>query len=186
MFDKKRFKHPEVLMLKPRIGLSQCLLGDNVRYNGKSKRHDNICTYLSAHAELIALCPEVGAGLSTPRPAVQLIETDKLRMKGVDNSQLDVTDAVQAFSDNIAAQYQHQFQAFIFKARSPSCGLSSPIYNKEGIQINTGRGIFSATLTRQWQDCLFIQEEDLLNEEQCLQLLLDCYLLLDKQIQKRR
>lgn len=182
LFDAAQFKHPQILQLKPRIGLSQCLIGDNVRYNAKSKRQPIISDYLSRFAEIIPICPEVGAGLSTPRPAVQLMEIEQIKMLGVDNNNLDVTDAVQQYSDNIAHQYKGVFHAFIFKARSPSCGYNSAaLYDHDAELIGITSGIFAHTVTQQWPDCLFYQEEDLCTEEQCHTLLLACYQAMDKQ-----
>ena len=183
LFSPSLFKHPQILHQKPVIGLSQCLTGANVRYNAKSKRHDIISDYLSKYATLITICPEVGAGLNTPRPAVQLVITDNgtKKMLGVDNNNLDVTDAVQNYSSRIAQQYRDQFHAFIFKARSPSCGYNStPIFEGHNI-IDTGSGIFAQTVSQQWPHCLFYQEDQLDTKEQCQKLLLACYRQMDQQ-----
>ncbi len=155
------------------IGLSQCLLGDRVRYDGKSKRHQHISDYLSQYATLTPICPEVGAGLGTPRPPIEIIESaGQRRVVDVASHQKDVTAALTQFSLAVAQRYQGQFQAFIFKARSPSCGFgSTPIYNSDKTHIKTDSGIFAAILKQQWPDCIFLEEETLLSEADCLSLI---------------
>ena len=166
---------------KPHIAISACLLGENVRYNGESKHFPYIKDYFSHNAILTSICPEVGAGLGVPRPPVQLIEIDDTtKALGVTDEQLDVTDALNNFSQTIQQKHKNEFQAVILKARSPSCGVSStPIFNQQGKILRNDKGLFTQSLSQHWQHCIFIEEEDLVTETSRRKLLLRCYLLLD-------
>lgn len=59
--------------MKPRVGVSACLLGQPVRYDGQAKPHAWVRDVLARKAELVPLCPETGAGLPVPRPPVRLV-----------------------------------------------------------------------------------------------------------------
>ena len=85
-------------ILKPKVGVSRCLLGDAVRYDGQSKPDLIVIEQLSKIFELIPVCPEVEAGLPVPRPPVQLSGSiDKPRITGRNDPQLDITDMMQAY-----------------------------------------------------------------------------------------
>ena len=83
---------------KPKVGVSACLLGDAVRYDGASKPNATVIDKLSQLFELIAVCPEVEAGFGVPRPAVQLTEDPtEPNVTGRDDPSLDVTLALQDY-----------------------------------------------------------------------------------------
>lgn len=160
---------------KPRIMISACLLGDTVRYDGKTKQHDLIIRFFSLHSELIKVCPEVGAGLSVPRPPVQLVENNgQIHALGVEDRTLDVTDALNHYAQHICQQPAPH--AVILKSRSPSCGHgSTPIFNTQREMMNTDSGLFSATVKRLWPHTLLVEDEALQTEDDCHHLLSTCY-----------
>lgn len=133
-----------------RVGTSSCLLGEEVRYDGGHKRNVYILKSLANHFQLVPFCPEMGAGLGTPRPPVRLVKTDVgLRARGVSDANLDVTDALQAFSDRIVSQL-NDLSGYIFKKGSPSCGMERvKIYTEAGMPVESGSGIFAATVMQQ-------------------------------------
>ncbi len=151
--------------LKPLVGISQCLLGDAVRYDGRSKANKIVLEQLSLLFDLVPVCPEVEAGLSIPRPPVQLtgsIENPKLI--GRDDPSIDVTNIMQRYCDIKPAELKH-LSGFIFKSRSPSCGLNSaPVFINEQCVTETSRGIFAKIMCTAYPDLAVIEDSELENK----------------------
>ena len=147
---------------KPLVGVSRCLLGDAVRYDGKSKANPIILEQLSQLFEFVPICPEVEAGLSIPRTPVQLtgsIENPKLI--GRDTPSLDVTTLMQNYCKTKPSELAH-ISGFIFKSRSPSCGLNStPVYIDEHCVTETSRGIFARSICNTYPNLPVIEETEL-------------------------
>lgn len=143
----------------PRIGVSACLLGQAVRYDGGDKFIPAI-TGLTNEFELVPICPEVEAGLGVPRPPVQLVKKeDQLAALGVQNSELDVTDQLLAFCIE-SEQLVKTLSGLILKARSPSCGINStPVLNDGSGEIKTGSGLFADHLIQNFPEIPLIDEE---------------------------
>jgi len=124
----ERQPHPKIP-----IGISLCLLGYRVRYNGQSKTQRVLCKDLSPHVEWIGICPEVESGLGVPREPIQLEGNPKRpRVKGV-TSRRDVTSAPERTAKKLVSELRkHGIRGFIFKSRSPSCGLTdTPVHGHE-------------------------------------------------------
>lgn len=161
-----------------RIGISACLVGQSVRYDGGHKAQPLIVNILAHRAQLLPFCPEVAAGLGVPRPAVQLVAgPDGRRARGVADPQLDVTDALQ----QIAAGYCDQIEelelcGFILKSRSPSCGLgSTPLHAEDGGGVlGFTNGVFAEALrsSAPWLPC--VEEEWLRSQSHCWRFLTAC------------
>lgn len=167
---------------KPAVGISACLLGEQVRYDGASKQHELISTTLAHCLQLEKFCPEVSAGLSVPRPPVHLVESGKeIRAIGVDDRSMDVTGKLQ----KTAETYSHENISgtkktcgFIFKARSPSCGLSStPLYNTRGESLEKTSGLFASHLKNHHHDCLWVEESFFTDTRHCRLFAFFCHLL---------
>ncbi|WIO74985.1 DUF523 domain-containing protein [Porticoccaceae bacterium LTM1] len=144
---------------KPKVGVSACLTGDKVRYDGGDKHQPLITTLLSEQLELLPFCPEMAAGLGVPRPPVQLVASDGgLQALGVEQKELDVTSALQnACNQYIAAK--SKLHGFILKSRSPSCGLgSTPLHNDNRIAIDTSSGLFAATIRSHYPNIPIVEE----------------------------
>ena len=143
-----------------RIGISACLLGHPVRYDGKHKRSPLCADTLGQHFQLIPICPEESIGLGTPRPPIHLVgEPASPRAVGVDNPSFDVTDALSSLGQRTAVQ-KKDICGFILMQKSPSCGM-------QGVRVSaddshpadtTGAGIFAATLM-QARPALPVEEE---------------------------
>ena len=131
------------------LGVSSCLLGEPVRYDGGHKHDPYITGQLAPYFQFIAVCPEVGCGLPTPREAMHLSgNADAPRLVTI-RSGHDYTDQMQTWStrrvNELAAL---QLRGFIFKKGSPSSGLFRvKIYQNKGPALLTGRGLFARTLT---------------------------------------
>jgi len=130
------------------IGVSRCLLGDAVRYDGQSKPSAIAIEQLAEQFELIPICPEVEAGLSIPRPPVQLRgRIDSLRLIGRDDPKLEITGLMHDYCEQKLPKLE-QLAGFIAKSRSPSCGYNStPVFtdNGEATSLLTS-GIFTQSL----------------------------------------
>jgi len=148
----------------PLIGVSRCLIGDAVRYDGQSKANRIILEQLAPLFELVPVCPEVEAGLSVPRPPVQLTGSIKSpRLTGRDDASLDVTDIMRRYCETKPAGLT-QLSGFIFKSHSPSCGLNStPVFINDRCVTETGRGVFAQAMLSNNPD-LPVIEDSALNE----------------------
>ncbi|MXX02734.1 MAG: DUF523 and DUF1722 domain-containing protein [Gemmatimonadetes bacterium] len=130
-----------------RIGISSCLLGERVRYDGGHKRDDYLVDVVGRYVEWIPVCPEVEAGMGTPRETVQLTRVDgdvrMLTKNGVDH-----TDMVDWFArQRVQTLEQARLSGYILKSRSPSCGMGRvPVVQPEGAALRNGRGIFARRL----------------------------------------
>lgn len=138
---------PAPLRPQPCIGVSRCLLGEAVRYDGGHKRQAWLVERLAAWTELVPVCPEVAIGLGVPRPRLQLVqETDGIHVRGVADPAQDVTDRLARHARQHRKE-QPALDGWIFKSRSPSCGVSGvPVFDPAGNPVAPGRGVFAAVV----------------------------------------
>lgn len=131
------------------VGISACLLGEPVRFDGGHKRLCFAVEQLTPYFRFEPVCPEMAVGLPVPRPALRLVndEQDGLRMRASNGGSLDVTAAMRAFADEKAAGLQH-LCGFILCAKSPSCGMERvKVYDTEGKNARkSGVGLFAQAL----------------------------------------
>ncbi len=135
-------------MNKILIGVSSCLLGQKVRYDGEHKRHALIVDIFSRFFELQGFCPEVEIGLGIPRTPILLVKkNDQIRCIEVDHAKRDVTQAL----IDIAHYQKNNFlklSGYIFKENSPSCGLHNvKVLVENQIRLD-GTGIFASEITK--------------------------------------
>lgn len=146
------------------VGISQCLLGEPVRYDGGHK-HSTFCTgVLSDYFAFQPVCPEMGAGLGTPRESIRLVgEAHSPRLIN-SRSQTDVTDAIDAYIEVTLPKLSH-LSGFILMRKSPSCGMERvKVYTTQGHpQAQTGQGRFAQALMQAYP-LLPIEEEGRLND----------------------
>jgi len=157
---------PDHAPAKPVIGVSRCLLGDTVRYDGSAKANTFITEKLAALFELYALCPEVEAGLPVPRPPVQLCNSiEQPRMIGRDDPSIDVTERLLSYSQRIQNKLTG-LSGYVFKSRSPSCGLhSTPVFINKKAVTETSRGLFARALCDHYPQLPVIEETELDNPD---------------------
>jgi uncharacterized protein YbbK (DUF523 family) len=148
---------------KPKVAVSGCLLGQLVRYDGRAKQHPAICQ-LSDQFELIPLCPEVGAGLSVPRPPVQLVKRGQiLRALGVEERGLDVSEPLKQYFESQRLLLE-TLSGIILKTKSPSCGINTtPFFNFKGQQIGITSGVFAAAIQARFPTLPLIDDEQFNN-----------------------
>ncbi|MEN8175241.1 MAG: DUF523 and DUF1722 domain-containing protein [Pseudomonadota bacterium] len=129
-----------------RVGISACLLGREVRFDGGHKRDAYINGTLSRYFQFVPLCPEAEVGLGVPRQPIRLQRTTAgVRALGAKDPGLDPTDDLDAFG-RATAQRLGDLSGFIFKSNSPSCGMERvKIHGEENCPpAREGRGIFAA------------------------------------------
>lgn len=138
---------------KINIAVSSCLLGKPVRYDGQHKRHALIVGIFDSDFECIDVCPEMLAGLGTPRPAVQLVQVgDNIHALGVEDRNLDVTHLLDNVADRFIEQHKN-LGGLILQSRSPSCGLGSTnLFNPNDELLGLADGIFANRLAEAFPD----------------------------------
>ncbi|MDP9506004.1 YbgA family protein [Pseudomonas protegens] len=150
---------------KPKIAISACLMGVEVRYNGGHKESRLCSRVLSEHFDFVPLCPEVAIGMGTPREPIRLVgEPEQPRAVGTVDASLDVTLPLAEYGERMAAQVD-DICGYIFMQNSPSCGLERvKVYQANGIpHRNGGRGIYAQAFCAQHPN-LPVEEAGRLND----------------------
>lgn len=142
--------------MKPRVGISRCLVGDLVRYDGTHKRSAAVMS-LGTHVEWITVCPEVEVGMSVPREPIELVarpddagsSVGRMRLVGVHTGE-DWTDRMDRWGCRRVAELETlEISGFVLKARSPSCGPGGVLVHHDGAgPTSTDRGLFAEALSR--------------------------------------
>ncbi|CAI0926125.1 YbgA family protein [Serratia entomophila] len=147
------------------IGVSACLLGEPVRFDGGHKRLAFSVEQLAPYVRFEAICPEMAIGLPVPRPALRLVkQPQRTAMRYSNDPNVDVTDKMQQFAERRVAQLQ-QLCGYIVCAKSPSCGMERVrVYSENGKDSRkSGVGLFTAELRRQ-MPWLPVEEDGRLND----------------------
>ncbi|MFG3454639.1 YbgA family protein [Stutzerimonas stutzeri] len=148
-----------------KIGISSCLLGNPVRFNGGHKASRLCSETLAHHFEFVPVCPEVAIGLGTPREPIRLVgDPDSPRAVGTKHPELDVTEALTAYGKRIAAELT-DLSGYILMQKSPSCGMERvKVYQANGHPVDGGgSGLFAHALMQARPD-LPIEEDGRLND----------------------
>ena len=133
------------------IGVSSCLLGQAVRYDGGHKRDAYINDTLVDYFEFVPVCPEVAIGLGTPRDPIRLVGDPATPCAvGVRSKDMDVTGRLERYADKQANKLKG-LSGYIFKRGSPSCGMERvKVYGENGQSTKTGQGIYARELMRRY------------------------------------
>ena len=132
-------------MEKIKLGVSSCLLGENVRYDGGHKLDHFLTDTLGAYVDWVLVCPEVEIGLPVPRDAMHLVgDVEAPRLVTI-RTGVDHTSRMRQWAKKkVTTLAAEDLCGFVFKSRSPSSGMRGvKIYSPEGIPISTGAGIFA-------------------------------------------
>lgn len=148
-----------------RLGISTCLLGENVRFDGGHKQDLFLLKTLGRYVEWVPVCPEVEIGLGTPRESLRLIGNPEAPRLVAPKSGSDHTETMQAWAQarlkELAALNLH---GFVLKKDSPSCGLFRVrVYGEKGMPARTGQGIFARELVNRLR-LLPVEEEGRLHD----------------------
>jgi uncharacterized protein YbgA (DUF1722 family)/uncharacterized protein YbbK (DUF523 family) len=131
-----------------RIGISACLLGQPVRFDGGHKRNAFLTDTFGHFVEWVPVCPEVECGFGTPREAMRLVGVAAdVRLLTV-KTRTDLTVRMERVSRSRAtALTREDLSGFILKKDSPSCGLARvKVYDPHGTPARVGRGLFASAL----------------------------------------
>lgn len=141
------------------IGISSCVIGEKVRFDGGHKRNHFISEEFGRYVEFVPLCPEVGIGLGVPRETIRLVgeaehygATGKPNDNKAEDSKLgipDVTEPLREFGRAQLPKLSH-ISGYIFCAKSPSCGMERvPVYRENGNALGKiGTGIYAQEILK--------------------------------------
>jgi uncharacterized protein YbgA (DUF1722 family)/uncharacterized protein YbbK (DUF523 family) len=149
----------------PKVGVSACLLGHQVRYDGGHKRDAFIIGPLSEHLDLIPICPETAIGLGIPRPTIRLMgDIDHPRLVGTVDAGFDVTEKMERYAERQTGELG-DLCGYILKKDSPSCGMERvKVFNSSGSHAERkGSGVY-ARILMQRLPLLPVEEEGRLND----------------------
>ncbi len=136
------------------LGVSSCLLGEKVRFDGEGKRHRWLTEELGKVANFISICPEMAMGLGAPREAMRIVKNSNSKEYSLESSKSkkDMTGIAQkAIRDIAAIQDLRDLDGYVLMANSPMCGLSHvKVYDsKNNIPHKSGMGFFSSYLKKE-------------------------------------
>jgi uncharacterized protein YbbK (DUF523 family) len=146
-------------MEKIKLGISSCLLGEKVRYDGGHKLDRFLRDTLGKYVEYVSVCPEMECGLGVPRKSMHLEgNPDSPRLIITETGQ-DITKRMVKWAQKRVIQLEKEnLRGFIFKSDSPSCGIDKvKVYNKKTMPVKTGAGIFAAIFIKHFP---FLPVED--------------------------
>ncbi|TDB02945.1 YbgA family protein [Halomonas marinisediminis] len=148
------------------VGISACLTGEEVRYNGGHKRSRYCLEVLGERFAFEAFCPELEAGLGVPREPIRMVglEGEEPRVVGTRDPELDVSERLSTVSREFIARHRH-LRGFILMKGSPSCGLERvKVYRPDnGMPSHSDAGAFVRELRRHFPE-LPLEEEARMND----------------------
>ena len=143
------------------IAISSCLLGEHVRYDGTDKKHSVLSQIPKELIQFIPICPEVAIGMGIPRPPIQLVDTKEgIQALQIDNPNNNFTEALQTYGKTMSNELDNIF-GYIFKARSPSCGINSTPVFINGAEHRKDTGLFAAQIIQTLPDLPVTEEATL-------------------------
>ena len=152
-------------MEKIKLGISACLLGENVRYDGGHKLDSFLKDSLGKYVEYVPVCPEVECGLGVPRKSMRLEGEPNSLSLIITETRQDVTKRMVNWAQKRMIQLEKEdIHGFIFKSDSPSCGIKKvKIYNEKSMPIKAGVGIFAQIFIKHFPS-LPVQDEENLHD----------------------
>ncbi len=139
------------------VGISACLLGQQVRFDGGHKRSEFVEKELSRYFSFISVCPELAIGLGVPRKAIRLVKRDETIHVEASDGSFDVTEKLMEYSHRKTAEFGY-LAGYIVCAKSPSCGMERvKVYSPQGA-AKEGTGVYTRILME--QNPLLPVEED--------------------------
>ncbi len=132
-------------MKKIRLGISSCLLGENVRYDGGHALDRFLRDGLGRYVDFVPVCPEVECGLSIPREAMRLVGEPENPRLLTRNTLIDHTDRMMKWTVKRLRELEKEdLRGFVFKSRSPSSGMTGvKVFDETGTRIRKGTGLFA-------------------------------------------
>ena len=155
----------DLSMSRPKIAISACLMGAEVRFNGGHKESRLCSRTLAEHFEFVPLCPEVAIGMGIPREPIRLVgDPQSPQAVGTVNASINVTAPLAEYGEKMAGEL-NDICGYIFMQQSPSCGLERvKVYHDNGAPVNGGgRGIYAQAFCARHPD-LPVEEAGRLND----------------------
>jgi uncharacterized protein YbbK (DUF523 family) len=151
--------------MRLRVGISACLLGEPVRWDGGHKRDDALVSELGRFVEWLPVCPELEIGMGVPRPSVRLARAGRDVRMLENATDRDHTRAMRAFAKRrVAALATQDLCGYVLKKDSPSCGKQRvKVYRSRGPALRDGRGLFAQALLAAFPS-LPVEEEGRLHD----------------------
>jgi uncharacterized protein YbgA (DUF1722 family)/uncharacterized protein YbbK (DUF523 family) len=148
-----------------RLGISSCLLGAKVRFDGGHKRDRYLTDVLGEWFQWVPVCPELDIGLGVPRPSIHLVQAEPHPRLIEPKSDEDLTERMERYSrtkvDELMAK---DLDGYILKRASPSCGMERvKVFAPGGMPSKNGVGVFARILMGKWPN-LPVEEEGRLND----------------------
>ena len=130
---------------KIRIGISSCLLGHEVRYDGSHKHDRYITGTLGRYFQFVPVCPEVECGLPVPREPMRLVGDSEAPRLVTVRSGIDRTELMRQWAEKRVRELEKEdLCGFIFKSRSPSSGMERvKVYDRHNVPRPVGVGLFA-------------------------------------------
>src|SRR6185503_10041943 len=152
IFGPREFTEDQMTTASLRLGISRCLLGDEVRFDGGHRRDTFLTEVLGRYVEWVPVCPEVEAGLGTPREAMQLFGDPQGPRLVTIKGRTDHTGALETMTTNRIVELKElDLSGYVFKKGSPSCGVERVrIYNEQGVPSRNGVGLFARAFIEQF------------------------------------
>lgn len=158
---------PTLNSSRPIVGVSACLVGEKVRYDGTDKLNSTLIEQLTPFVELYPFCPEVMAGMGIPRNPIALeIQTNNSKsaieavyQQGPKKGKRVTQQLTKVAEQFLNSQQQRPLSAYIFKSRSPSCGLRSTPIREGGQVVRTGNGLFAHAIQSAWPTIASVEDE---------------------------
>jgi uncharacterized protein YbgA (DUF1722 family)/uncharacterized protein YbbK (DUF523 family) len=148
-----------------RIGISSCLLGEGVRFDGGHKKDSFLTGTFGRFVEWVPVCPEVECGLGTPRESMRLVSVEGRVRLLTGKTGVDHTDRMTGYSEQRVDELASaELCGYVLKKDSPSCGLERvKVYGTHNVPMKSGRGIFAARLVERFPN-LPVEEEGRLSD----------------------
>jgi len=152
-------------MEKIKLGISTCLLGENVRYDGGHKLDRFLTETLGQYVEYVPVCPEVECGLPIPREALRLVGKPDFPRLVTTHTKQDLTDRMTQWAQKRVVELERErLFGFIFKSDSPSSGMERvKVYGDQGMPAKRGIGMFAKTFMEHFP-LLPVEEEGRLHD----------------------
>lgn len=148
-----------------KIGVSACLLGENVRWNGGHSRDRYLTDTLGLYVEYVPVCPEVECGMGVPRETLRLVGDPDNPSLVTSKTNIDHTDRMNRWARKRVKDLEKEnLCGFIFKKKSPSSGLFNvPVRTSKGMPQKKGQGIFARIFTEHFP-LIPVEEEGRLHD----------------------
>ena len=148
-----------------RIGVSACLLGEKVRFDGGHKRNPYLVETFGHYVEWVPVCPEVELGLGTPRETLRLVRISNDIRLLMPKTGADHTEAMRAYVvHRLAELAEEDLSGYVLKKDSPSCGMERVrIFDAHGVPAKSGQGLFAEALLQHFPN-LPVEEEGRLTD----------------------